>query len=204
MVVIALRLFNYNLKHSHQVLLLQWETRLKLIQEVIKMKEDNWNINTNKVQLWLEQEDRGDNGKAIELSIMLGNNCQDDELRSTYWTAIRSIGSSFDDFPMARRGRESALPDAIELAATSVKNTVIAAFADITDSETVLKVILPHGRTGGSYATIGDLAEEYGNKAYRALVQGYKDGRWDGTMEDSVPQMASPAVKADLEAEKEV
>lgn len=62
------------------------------------MKEDNWNINTNKVQLWLEQEDRGDNGKAIELSIMLGNNCQDDELRSTYWTAIRSIGSSFDDF----------------------------------------------------------------------------------------------------------
>lgn len=204
MVVIALRLFNYNLKHSHQVLLLQWETRLKLIQEVIKMKEDNWNINTNKVQLWLEQEDRGDNGKAIELSIMLGNNCQDDELRSTYWTAIRSIGSSFDDFPMARRGRESALPDAIELAATSVKNTVIAAFAGITDSETVLKVILPHGRTGGSYATIGDLAEEYGNKAYRALVQGYKDGRWDGTMEDSVPQMASPPVKADMEAEKEV
>jgi len=204
MVVIALRLFNYNLKRSHIFLLLQWETRLKLIQEVIKMKEDNWNINTNKVQLWLEQEDRGDNGKAIELSIMLGNNCQDDELRSTYWTAIRSIGSSFDDFPMARRGRESALPDAIELAATSVKNTVIAAFAGITDSETVLKVILPHGRTGGGYATIDDLANAFGAKAYSALVQGYKDGRWDGTMEDSVPQMASPPLKADLEAEKEV
>jgi hypothetical protein len=168
------------------------------------MKQDNWNINTAKVSLWLETEDRGDNGKAIELSIMLGNNCNDDELRSTYWTAIRSIGSSFDDFPMARRGRESALPDAIELAATSVKNTVTAAFAGITDSDTLLKVILPHGRTGGSYATIDDLAEEYGNKAYRALVQGYKDGRWDGTMEDSVPQMASPPIKADKEAETEV
>ena len=168
------------------------------------MKIENWNKNIGEVEVWLNREDRGDAGQAIGLSITLGNSCGNDDLRSTYWTAIRSIGSSFDDFPMARRGRESALPDAIELAATSVKNTVIAAFAGITDSETVWKVILPHGRTGGSYATIGDLAEEYGNKAYRALVQGYKDGRWDGTMEDSVPQMASPPVKADMEAEKEV
>ena len=89
------------------------------------MIEENWRINTGKVTLWLNEEDRGDNGKAIELSIMLGNNCNDDELRSTYWTAIRSIGSSFDDFPMARRGRESALPENIELSATSVKNAVV-------------------------------------------------------------------------------
>tara|TARA_Y100000004_G_C8730567_1_gene334115 strand:- start:82 stop:585 length:504 start_codon:yes stop_codon:yes gene_type:complete len=167
------------------------------------MKEENWRINTGKVTLWLNEEDRGDNGKAIELSIMLGNNCNDDELRSTYWTAIRSIGSSFDDFPMARRGRESALPENIELSATSVKNAVVAAFAGISDADMIIKVILPHGRTGGAYATIDDLAEEFGNKAYRALVQGFKDGRWNGDLEGNVPLMSPPPVK-DKEAEKEV
>ena len=167
------------------------------------MKEENWRINTGKVTLWLNEEDRGDNGKAIELSIMLGNNCNDDELRSTYWTAIRSIGSSFDDFPMARRGRESALPENIELSATSVENAVVAAFAGITDADMIIKVILPHGRTGGAYATIDDLAEEFGNKAYRALVQGFKDGRWNGDLEGNVPLMAPPPVK-EKEAEKEV
>tara|TARA_R110000823_G_scaffold41408_5_gene109197 strand:- start:707 stop:1213 length:507 start_codon:yes stop_codon:yes gene_type:complete len=168
------------------------------------MKQDNWKINTNKVQLWLESGDRGDNGKAIELSIMLGNNSDDDELRSTYWTAIRSIGSSFDDFPMARRGRESALPEAIELAATSVKNTVIAAFAGITDADTILKVILPHGRSGGAYADVNALGIAFGAKAYSALVHGFKDSRWDGSMEGNVPQMTAPPLKADLEAEQEV
>ena len=69
------------------------------------MKRENWIKNTNEVQAWLEREDRGDNGKAIELSIMLGNTTDDDDLRSTYWTAIRSIGSTFEDFPKARRGR---------------------------------------------------------------------------------------------------
>jgi len=167
------------------------------------MKIENWNMNTAQVTLWLEKEARPVN-PAIELSIMLGNDAENDDERDTYWGAIRNLGKKYTDFPSARRGRESDLPDEVLLNATSVKNTVIAAFAGITDSETVLKVILPHGRTGGSYATIGDLAEEYGNKAYRALVQGYKDGRWDGTMEDSVPQMASPPVKADMEAEKEV
>ena len=70
------------------------------------MKAENWNINIAKVQTWLDKEDRGDNGQAITLSITLGNNCDDDDLRSTYWTAIRSIGSTFEDFPMARKGRE--------------------------------------------------------------------------------------------------
>ena len=62
------------------------------------MNEKNWIKNTTEVNLWLEREDRGDNGKAIELSIMLGNNTDNDDMRSTYWTAIRSIGSVYDDF----------------------------------------------------------------------------------------------------------
>tara|TARA_R110001592_G_scaffold12326_2_gene59035 strand:+ start:3280 stop:3786 length:507 start_codon:yes stop_codon:yes gene_type:complete len=160
------------------------------------MKIENWNKNTNEVLAWLELEERGDVGKAIELSIMLGNNCDSDDLRSTYWTAIRSIGSPYEDFPAARRGRESALPDNIELSATSVKNAVYTAFASLTNAELLMTVILPHGRTGGAYSTVEDYAKAMGKKAYNALVQGYKEGRWDGTMNGEIPAMTPPAVKS--------
>ena len=160
------------------------------------MKIDNWNKNTNEVQAWLELGDRGDNGKAIELSIMLGNNCGSDELRSTYWTAIRSIGSTFEDFPAARRGRESALPETIDMSAISVKNAVITAYAGISNSELLLSVILPHGRTGGAYDDIQSYAQSMGKKAYNALTQAYKEGRWDGTMNGEIPAMTPPVVKS--------
>ena len=159
------------------------------------MKAENWNINIAKVQTWLDKEDRGDNGQAITLSITLGNNCDNDELRSTYWTAIRSIGSTFEDFPMARKGRESALPEEVLLSATSVRNAVYDAFVGITDADIMLKVILPHGRTGGAYESIEDLAEAFGQKAFNALTQGYKENRWDGSMEGNIPQMTPPPVK---------
>ena len=55
------------------------------------MKLENWNINIGKVQEWLEQADRGDNGQAISLSITLGNNCKNDDLRSTYWLSLIHI-----------------------------------------------------------------------------------------------------------------
>jgi len=161
------------------------------------MNEKNWMKNTNEVNLWLERDERGDNGKAIELSIMLGNNCGNDDMRSTYWTAIRSIGSTFEDFPKARRGRESALPDEVEQNAITVKNAVYTAFAGITNLETVLAVILPHGRTGGAYADGEAFANHFAKAAYNALTKGYKEGRWDGSMNGEIPAMTPPAVKAD-------
>lgn len=160
------------------------------------MKIENWKKNTNEVLAWLELEDRGDVGQAISLSIMLGNNCDSDELRSTYWTAIRSIGSPYEDFPAARRGRESALPDDIEESALSVKNAVYAAFAGITNDELLMTVILPHGRTGGAYTSIQEYAKDMAKKAYNALVKGYKEGRWDGTMNGEIPALTPPAVKS--------
>ena len=160
------------------------------------MNEKNWIKNTTEVSLWLEREERGDNGKAIELSIMLGNIPKDDDMRSTYWTAIRSIGSIYDDFPKARRGRGSALPDEVEQNATSVKNAVYAAFAGITNQDVVLATVLPHGRTGGAYADIDALATHYAKQAYNALVKGYKEGRWDGSMNGEIPTMTPPAVKS--------
>lgn len=165
------------------------------------MKLDNWNINTAQVNLWLAKEDRPVN-PAIELSVMLGNDAENDDERDTYWGAIRNLGKKYSDFPMARRGRESDLPEEVILNATSVKNTVIDAFAGISNADVVLSVILPHGRSGGSYATINDLAEDMGAKAYRALITAHndKDGsRWDGSMDGLVPTMTPPPVKAKAE-----
>lgn len=159
------------------------------------MKQDNWIKNTNAVLAWLDREDRGDVGQAISLSITLGNTTESDELRSTYWTAIRSIGSPYSDFPVARRGRESALPEEVDLNATSVKNMVIAAFAGISNADLITTVILPHGRTGGAYADLEAFAQSMGKKAFDALVKGYKEGRWDGTMNGDIPAMTPPAVK---------
>lgn len=160
------------------------------------MNEKNWTKNTNAVLAWLEREERGDNGKAIDLSIMLGNGAENDEMRSTYWTAIRSIGSVYDDFPVARRGRESALPDEVEQNALSVKNAVYTAFAGIGNADLVIQVILPHGRTGGSYLGIEDMAANYADKAYKALLAGFKEGRWDGSLDGDMPNMTPPAVKS--------
>ena len=161
------------------------------------MKIENWNKNVAEVQAWLELEDRGDIGQAISLSIMLGNTCGDDELRSTYWTAIRSLGGQFESFPKARRGRESSMPEQMDIDAISVKNAVISACVGISNPELVLTVILPHGRTGGAYDTIEDLAASFGKKAYDALVKANKENRWNGDMNGDIPAMTPPAVKAD-------
>ena len=167
------------------------------------MKEENWITNTNKVQIWLEKEDRGQAGEAISLSMTLGNNCGSDEMRSTYWTAIRSIGGNYDDFPLARKGREPSIPAEIQVALDNVTSAVETAFAAITDAELITTVIHPHGRSGGGYDSIEQLAAEMAKKAGQNLLKGYKDGRWDGTMNGNVPAMTAPPVKEKKEATKE-
>lgn len=161
------------------------------------MKLENWNINAAQVSLWLKKEDRPVN-PAIELSIMLGNDAENDDERDTYWGAIRNLGKKYSDFPMARRGRESDIPQEVVLNATSVKNTVIDAFAGISNPDVILSVILPHGRTGGAYGSIEELAQDMGDKAYRTLLKAYNakpEQRWDGSMDGNVPLMTPPPVK---------
>ena len=167
------------------------------------MKRENWIKNVNGVTRWLEQEDRGEQGQAIQLSIMLGNNTDDETLMSTYWTAIRSIGSVFADFPKARKGRESSLPSEVHDNVLSVKSLVHNAFANISHSDVILNVILPHGRTGGAYADMDALASYFADKAETALTTGYKSGRWDGTLVDNNPQMVAPPVKGEEAQEEE-
>ena len=110
------------------------------------MKQANWIMNTNKVRTWAESQEPCDEIQAIMLSLTLGDNAQSDELRSTYWTAIRSIGSTKDGFPTARRGRESNLTEEQQMTVDNVNQTVVNAFAAIPTEyhDTLLTVIVPH------------------------------------------------------------
>ena len=77
-----------------------------------------------------------------------------------------------------------------------MKNVVYTAFAGISNQDVVLAAILPHGRTGGAYADAETFAQHYAKQAYNNLVKGYKEGRWDGSMNGEIPTMTPPAVKS--------
>lgn len=143
------------------------------------MKIKNWNMNTTKVRAWAESQPESDNLQAVLLSLTLGDNAGSDELRSTYWTAIRSIGSTMANFPKARRGRESTLTDAQEIVLATVEQKVIDAYASIpTEYHAILlSVIVPHGRTGGVYATMDEMVANYKKQAHNYIMQSLKDGR---------------------------
>ena len=169
---------------------------------VINMKIGNWNTNTQKVRAWAEHQDPSDNLQAVILSLTLGDNAANDDLRSTYWTAVRSIGSTMDNFPTARRGRESTLTDSQDSVIMAVEASLNAAFAAIPiELQTImLAVCVPHGRTGGVYATFQAYTDKQISSAHTVMTTAIKEDRWDGeTLVDGVPQIAPTPVKADVE-----
>ena len=174
--------------------------------EVKNMKMKNWTLNTNKVRAWAENQPESDNLNAVMLSLTLGDNAKTDELRSTYWTAIRSIGSTMEGFPSARRGRESTLSDEQELVLATVEENVANAIAQIPTEyhNLILSVIVPHGRTGGVYGSFSELVDSFRSKAHSYMIKSIKEGRWDGLeMNDGVPVIQPTPVKADTEVSEE-
>ena len=170
------------------------------------MKKNNWISNANKVRAWAENQDPSDNLSAVMLSLQLGDNAANDDLRSTYWTAIRSIGSTMDGFPQARRGRESNLSETQELVLATVEESVASAIAQIPTEyhNLILSVIVPHGRTGGVYGSFSELVDSYRSKAHSYMTKSIKEGRWDGLeMNDGVPVIQPTPVKADTEVSEE-
>jgi len=179
----------------------------KQLRKVNNMKMKNWTLNTNKVRAWAENQQPSDNLTAVLLSLQLGDNAPNDELRSTYWTAIRSIGSTMEGFPSARRGRESTLTEEQELVMVTVEENVGAAIAAIPTEyrDMLLAVIVPHGRTGGVYATFEDLVANLKKQAHNYMIKSIKDNRWDGVGVDKngVPQITPTEANSDKEAEEE-
>jgi len=170
------------------------------------MKMKNWTLNANKVRAWADNQPESDNLNAVLLSLTLGENAGSDELRSTYWTAIRSIGSTMEGFPAARRGRESTLSDEQELVLATVEESVATAIAAIPTEyhNLILSVIVPHGRTGGVYGSFSELVGSFRGKAHSYMIKSIKDNRWDGmAVKDGVPQIDPTPVKADMEDSEE-
>ena len=56
------------------------------------MRETTWAKNKIELLEWVKTQPDSDNIKAILLTIEFGDNAENDDLRSTYWTAICSIG----------------------------------------------------------------------------------------------------------------
>ena len=63
------------------------------------MKKENWDSRMSSVKPWVDRLTSCDVKEALLLSIMLGDNCNNDETRSRYWKTIRSMGSTFEAFP---------------------------------------------------------------------------------------------------------
>ena len=166
------------------------------------MKMKNWTLNTNKVRAWAENQDPCDNLTAVMLSLQLGDNCGNDELRSTYWTAIRSIGSTMEGFPAARRGRESSLTTEQSQNVSIVEESVVAALSAIpTEYHAILlSVLVPHGRTGGVFEHFSDLVANSRKQAHNYMLTSIKEERWNGLdMDEGVPQIAPRPTKAEDE-----
>ena len=151
------------------------------------MKKDNWIANTNRVKAWLEVKERGEAGDAIVFTIGLGDKSKSEEMLTNYWTAIRNIGSDFDDFPKARVGQNDVLDTQSRANADSVHANIMNVFATIGEDELILATVLPHGRTGGVYDSMQSFAKVIADKAVRDLVTAYKEDRWKGKMNGNVP-----------------
>jgi len=171
------------------------------------MKMNNWTTNATKVRAWAEHQDPSDKLSAVNLSLMLGDTAETDELRSTYWTAIRAIGGTMDGFPSARRGRESTLTDEQEAVLVNVEETVATAFAQIPTEyhDILLTVIVPHGRTGGVYDDFSTLIDSFRNKAHGYMTAAIKENRWDGVEMDGngMPAITPTPTKAEKEENEE-
>jgi len=83
------------------------------------------------------------------------------------------------NFPKARRGRESALTDQQEIVLATVEAKVASAIASIGSEyhDTLLQVIVPHGRTGGVFTDMDAMANYFVKQAHNYILQSIKDNR---------------------------
>lgn len=167
------------------------------------MKENNWNENANKVRTWLDKEDRGTTNRAITLSLELGDAAANDDERTSFWSAIRAIGSKYSDFPLARRGTQNQAPEAVQEVANSVKSRLYDVFVAIGDPSLVISVMRPHGRTGGVYATIEDYATAMSKWGFDEVLKAHKERGYMGEMDGDNPMLPPVPVKVKKEALEE-
>mgnify|MGYP003638050470 FL=1 len=158
------------------------------------MENDKWTMKSNDIREWLKHNDAGAMSAVIAVNLDAGDLATTDEDRDRFWEAVRALCKTLPNSPI-KKGRGSTLEPAIQACVDSVQNRIQLAFATISDSDLILEVMLPHGKTGGVYADIEAFAKDMATKAVRVLKAALKEDRWDGTMTDEGLTNMTPLVK---------
>jgi hypothetical protein len=167
------------------------------------MKLNNWNRNSALVRLFLDDVEDDNLHKATLIGTLnLGDQAENDEMRTVYWTAVRNMGKGIEGFPsFSGRPSENYTPEQ-EANILSVVNTLRSAYASVpTEMQAVLlKVKIPHGRTGGEFADWDAMVDDEVRKAENVMKTAFKEKRWNALdMDGNIPLITPTAVKADSE-----
>jgi len=165
------------------------------------MKETNWNRNSALVRLFLDEVEDDNLHKATLLGTLnLGDQAENDDMRTVYWTAVRNMGKGIEGFPsFSGRPSESYTPEQ-ENNLLMVANAVRSAYASIPTEyhSMLLAVKIPHGRTGGVFADFDALVDDEVRKAENTMKTAFKDKRWNALdMDGNIPLITPTPVKAD-------
>lgn len=163
------------------------------------MKLENWKRNSGVVRLFLDTLEDDNKKKQMLLGTLdIGDEQETDEMRTVYWTAIRNMGKGVENFPsFSGRPQESFTPEQIANL-NLIANVVRSAYASIPTEmrEVMLKVDIPHGKTGGEFADWEALTDEKIRKAESVMKTAIKEKRWDAlAMNGDVPQITPRPVK---------
>jgi len=170
---------------------------------ITMMDENKWAEKSNDIREWLKHNDAGAMNALIAQTLDAGDSASNDDERNRFWEAVRAICKTLPNSPI-KKGRGSTLEPAIQACVDGVVNRIQNAFVTISDSDLILEVMLPHGKTGGAYADIEAFAKDMSMKAQRVLKAALKDGRWDGTMtEDNLTGLTPPVKESDSESSED-
>jgi hypothetical protein len=166
------------------------------------MKENNWKRNSAIVRLHLDNVEDDNLHKATLIGTLnLGDQAENDEMRTVYWTAVRNMGKGLEGFPsFAGRPSENYTAEQ-EANILTVVNAVRSVYASIPTEyhDMLLKVKIPHGRTGGEFADYEAMIDDEVRKAQNVMKTAIKDKRWDAlSMDGNSPQIVPTATKADI------
>jgi len=142
------------------------------------MEKVTWVIRTFDVRLWLRSIPEGehnDNKAAIKLSIQLGDKAKNDDLRSTYWTAIRSIGSVLEGFPRTSVPREGSPTD-------------WKSHEDICNAM-VKRLEVSETKGDNGFLHYDESVLKNLNQIAEKLLQFKNNGQWNGRIVDGVPDI---------------
>ena len=171
----------------------------------IEKNENYWNTKASIGLAWLNENDAGPYAEVLRGTLnLLQASASDNSEAERLWAGIRAMAGGLPN-TFIKRGRGSSLSPEVQASVDSVVNAVETVFVGVFEAHFDLmgQVILPHGKTGGVYASPSDMADYFGKKARRACMVALKENRWDGTVEGGIPQGMTPPALNESEVTQE-